>query len=311
MDKMSTLLKNLLRPAWYKLKELAYCLSYLRYKYFGTKPKILSFEETIQYIIKNRCSVSRFGDGEIVLMLKQQKIGFQDLVPQLSVDLLNSFKVNDPKVLICLKGLFFNSKFGSDERKFCEYYYFECYRHFLRHLNYQYVYGAADLTRFYEPSNWKWTDYDELERYVDRLKKIWEGQNVIFVEGKNTMLGIGNDLYDNVNSIRRILCPSQNAYSVKDQIYQSIVKNATEDDLVLLALGPTASVLAVELAVSTKLWVIDIGHVDVVYLWMKNRCKYKMNIEGKHVNEASEDAGIIPIRYNKDIYNSQIIDEVR
>lgn len=311
MSKVLIFLKDFFRPAWYKLKELKYFLFYLRYKYFGKKPEILSFDETVQYIINHRCSVTRFGDGEIVLMLEQQKIGFQELVPQLSTDLLNSFKIHDPRILICMKGLFLDSKFGSKHRKFCEYYYFECYRHFLKHIDYQYTYGAADLTRFYEPSDWEWTDYNELEKYVDRLKKIWEKQDVIFVEGENTMLGVGNDLFDNTKSIRRILCPSQNAYSVKDMIYQSIVKNARENDLLLLALGPTASILATELAVSTKLWIIDIGHVDVVYLWMKNRCKYKMSIEGKHVNEASMNAEMIHINYNKDVYLSQIIDEIR
>lgn len=308
--RMKEELKDIFRPYWYNLKDFVYETSYHLYRMMGKKPKIMSFDETIDYIIDNKCSVSRFGDGEIVLMLGRHKIGFQELVPQLSEDLLSSFKAHNPNLLVCMKGLFFDSKPKSQERKFYQYYYFEYYRYFLKHIDFDYMYGAADLTRFYEPSNWAWTNFEELEQYVERLRRIWEDQNVVFVEGRDTKLGIGNNLYDNTNSIRRILCPPTNAYEYKDEIAQSIKKNANKGDLVLLALGPTASILASELAVTTDLWLIDIGHIDVVYFWMKNRCKYKMGIEGKFVNEADKNAEVIKINFDKELYEAQIIDRI-
>ena len=37
------------------------------------------------------------------------------------------------------------------------------------------------------------------------MKGIWEGRDIIFIEGEKSRLGVGNDLFDNAQSIHRIL----------------------------------------------------------------------------------------------------------
>ena len=46
---------------------------------------------------------------------------------------------------------------------------------------------------------------DAPRKRFDTLKKIWENKNIIIVEGSQTRLGVGNDLFANTKSIRRIL----------------------------------------------------------------------------------------------------------
>ena len=80
------------------------------------------------------------------------------------------------------------------------------------------------------------------------LKQLWEARNVVFVEGAQSRLGVGNDLFDNAASIKRILCPAQNAFDKYSDILQTIQQHVKKDDLLILALGPTATVLAYDLS---------------------------------------------------------------
>ena len=57
-----------------------------------------------------------------------------------------------------------------------------------------------------------------------------------------------------------------------------------EEKLILIALGPTATVLAYDLS-KFGYWAIDIGHVDMEYLWMKHKVKEKIPLKGRVLNE--------------------------
>ena len=57
--------------------------------------------------------------------------------------------------------------------------------------------------------------------------------------------------------------------------------------LFLIALGPTATVLAYDLS-RVGYQAIDAGHVDVEYEWWRMRAKRKVKLERKYVNEAAD-----------------------
>ena len=78
-------------------------------------------------------------------------------------------------------------------------------------------------------------------------------------------MGVNNDLFDNVKSIKRILCPIVNAFNIYEKILQEALK-IKKNKLILLALGPTASVLAYDLY-HAGYQVLDIGHMDIEYEW--------------------------------------------
>lgn len=61
---------------------------------------------------------------------------------------------------------------------------------------------------------------------------------------------------------------------------------SNQEKLVLLALGPTATVLAYDLAI-LGYQAVDIGHIDIEYEWYQKKAFEKIPIEGKFVNESA------------------------
>jgi glycosyltransferase family protein len=141
-------------------------------------------------------------------------------------------------------------------------------------------YCNASITRPY-------IDYADREYSrccFENLKRIWDGRDCIFVEGEQTKLGVGNDLFDNIKSVGRILCPAENAFDKLDEIKDAIRTFAGKDTLILGALGPTASILAAQMCEEGYQFV-DIGHVDIEYIWFLRKAKRREPVDGKYVNE--------------------------
>ena len=278
------------------------------YRVFIRKPIVLSSKETIKRIINERLSISRFGDGEISLMMKTGGPKFQSASDELSDDLWLSFNKRSKNLLICLSKIDFRFPYKSIERDHYKRYLYYTFRKALRQkkIDFRYKYGNTDLTRFYHPALYKKTNFKKLERYVFELKKIWNSRKLVIVEGEETKLGVGNDLFDNALSIKRIICPSRNAYFCKDKIINAIKANCSEDCLVLLSLGPTASIVSAYISTETNIQIVDVGHVDVVYIWFLYRAKENKGIEHKTVNETNTDE---QIKLNVDMtkYESEII----
>jgi glycosyltransferase family protein len=109
------------------------------------------------------------------------------------------------------------------------------------------------------------------------------GREVLFVEGEKTRLGVGNDLFSNTKSIRRIICPPKNSFRVYDKILDTVLK-FDKNILILISLGPTATVLAYDLS-SYGYQAVDIGHADIQYELFLRRAKNIIQIPFKFVNE--------------------------
>jgi Domain of unknown function (DUF1792). len=107
---------------------------------------------------------------------------------------------------------------------------------------------------------------------------------VIFVEGSKSRLGVGNDLFCNTKSIRRVICPPTNAFEKYDQIVNATINVCNKESLILVALGHTATIMACDFHKSGY-QAIDIGHIDVEYEWYLLKAKSKVAIKNKYVNE--------------------------
>ena len=83
-------------------------------------------------------------------------------------------------------------------------------------------------------------------KYVEKLKQIWNDRDIVFVEGVDGKFGIGNDLLNNTKSIKRIIYPSIEAFSVYDKIMEAVLK-FDKNNLMLISLGQTATVLSFDL----------------------------------------------------------------
>lgn len=169
----------------------------------------------------------------------------------------------------------------------------------LKILNKNKKYYSSIITRFYNIYKEKFRTLEIIKKW----RKIWEGRDIVIVEGEKTRAGIGNDLFNNTRSIKRIICPSINAYKLYGKILNATLK-ISKDNLILIALGPTATILSYDLC-KFGYQVIDIGHIDIEYeLYLRNASSM-IPIPNKYVNEARK--GNINIGNIKDKnYYSQI-----
>lgn len=136
-----------------------------------------------------------------------------------------------------------------------------------------------------------------------KLKQLWQGRDLLIVEGALTRSGVGNDLFADAKSIKRILCPAKDSYQQIDKIEQAIRANA-ENRLILLMLGPTAKVIVDDLQdLSNQM--IDIGHIDSEYEWFKMGATYKVKLDNKHTAEFNFDEDISAV--HDQTYQDEIV----
>lgn len=273
------LIREALRNIYYPLKRAVDRWGYLAF-IKESKINVKNSRETIDYILTNRVSVSRFGDGEYRVM-NHSGNGFQTPNERLGNRLEEVLNSQLSSHIVCLPYAFVSVEHMTPDARSFWYPFCGSHKDFiLKITDSQKTYYDTNFTRFYMDMK----DKQIVGGTIERLKKIWEGENVVIIEGKFSCLGIGNDLFDNAKSIQRIIAPSHDAFSKYDEILKTATEIIPSDSLVLCALGMTATVLCYDLA-KLGYWALDIGHVDVEYSWFKMGAKRKCPIPGKAVNE--------------------------
>ena len=249
-----------------EIKNIKYALGILIWR--ANNVQIMSQAETIDKIIKNHCSVARFGDGEVSWMCKEgYGGGFQKNDPVLTKRLKEIFTApQNEKIIICLTSAYKPEKLKNE---FWTKHVHEMLFELCQNITPNRKFGDTDITR--NANN------------VPHMKQIWQNRDIVIVEGELSRLGVGNDLFDNAKSIQRILCPAKNAFDKYDEIFAECLKQPKEK-LLLLALGPTATVLAYDLC-QKGYQAIDVGHIDICYEWKLRGATGKIAIPGKYVNE--------------------------
>ena len=253
--------------------------------------------ETLDYIKHNRLSVSRYGDGEFMVM-SNLSMGFQKANQELADRLKTVLSANSEKHISCLPYPMFHPNNLKPEiarywRKTVS-----NYSSLLKDICKKPVYYDACFSRFYID----YIDSSLSSSIVKKLKSLWDKKDIIIVEGNSTKFGVGNDLLNNANSVHRIICPPTNAYDKYEIILNSIREHAPKGSLILCALGMTATILAYDLS-NEGYQAIDIGHADLEYMWYKMRAKERILIPGKAVNELgiTEVLQIVDPNYEKQI----------
>lgn len=268
--------------------------------------KVMSMEETIEYIKKTKCSIARFGDGEFGLITGSRKPSFQDDNERLAIRLKEVCACRDPRLLICVPHSFKSTDDCNDfAKKFWDWWIWdnnnlEKAAKSLRLSPWRSrKFGDAQITRPYMD----WKDKSLAGNRFKQLMSLWEDRDVIIIEGNLTKLGVGNDLLNRAKSVRRILCPAKNAFNNYDEILDA-AKKCEKKDLFLLALGPTATILAYDLAMDGY-QALDIGHIDIEYEWFRQGAKSKIAVAGKYTQEVSENC--YDDEVEDKLYLSQII----
>lgn len=243
---------------------------------------IKSIDESIDYLTNNKVSLARFGDGEFKIM-HSKKIGFQENNKELANRLKEVLNSTSKDIMICIPGTLIQTNDMVDKSKnYWDSYLKQNRMTWYKDLSLKKLYYNTQMTRLYID----YKDKSKVGKRFEKLKSVWSNKDIVIVEGKFSKLGVGNDLFKGVTSISRIICPSKNAFDKYDEILDN-VKKVDKSKLILIALGPTATVLAYDLHL-LGYQALDIGHIDIEYEWFLRNVSEKVAIENKYVNEVME-----------------------
>ena len=247
---------------------------------------VFPINKSLDYILENHSSVIRFGDGEFDIIMGKS-IPYQDYNPELAdrlLQLLHKQSTND--LLVCLPDMFQNRQRYNQSAQLFWKNHFQKFGNFYRQHCYQDWYGSSFISRPY-------MDLQDKESAVESFKKLkllWDKRDILVVEGETSRSGVGNDLFNNCNSLKRIICPSKNAYIKYDEILEAVERYA-QGRIILLMLGPTAKILVRDLS-DRGFQAIDIGHIVSEYEWYKMGATQKIKFSHKHTAEFNDDENI-------------------
>ncbi len=239
---------------------------------------ILGIEESL-IKIKEGKSIARFGDGELDIIIDKD-LKFQEHNSKLAERLKGILADNQEFCLIGIPDVinkFENLTFESEAFWIDNMY--KTRKTWLKYINDNMEYCTANLTRPYI----RHKDRSECGKYFSIIKEIWKDKDVVVCEGEQTGVGVGNDLLEGCKSVRRVLCPAEDAFNKYDEIINRL-KQEPKDVLIILALGPTATVLAYDLA-KEGYQALDMGHIDIEYEWYRRNVSKRERIENKYTNE--------------------------
>ena len=272
--------------------------------------KFYTDEETVNEITENHKSLSRFGDGEFLWILNIKTETYQVASEELSRRLKEVLTSNNDNLIIGLPNVMDEenlNKYMLHSRIHWVNFMDKYFKYVKPLINTNKIYADTQISKCY-------IDYKNKNtsgaRY-DNLKRIWDNKNILIVEGEKTKLGIGNDLLSNANKVERIICPSKNAFERYNEIFES-VKKYGKNKTIILALGPTATILAYDLSKLEGYTAVDLGHIDIEYEWFLRGVKKRKAIPGKFVNEVRTKDLSNEKNNNEayDLYQNTIIKEI-
>ncbi|MDD6627671.1 MAG: GT-D fold domain-containing glycosyltransferase [Lachnospiraceae bacterium] len=244
-------------------------------------PKIMDVENTVNILNTERKCLARFGDGEFEIMCGRHRANFQDVDDKLSERLKEVLNSHLDNLLIAIADNYSSLEKYTDDAAMAIRMYLtkDVRKNHMDLLDLDRQYYNAYLSRPYII----YRDKENAKNKFNNLREIWNDENVLIVEGEFTRFGVGNDLLDNARSVERIIAPGKNAFEKYNEIKEGVYKHGKEK-LILAILGPTATVLAYDLA-KENYWIIDIGQLDVEYEWFLQGVNRRCNLKYKNVSE--------------------------
>lgn len=290
---------------FYKLQREIYQIFFPFIKRKINNLQVKSVNRTISSLINSKRSISRFGDGEIRWIFGKRNYGsFEKSSLLLRERLLEVLRSNKDNLEIGLPNSLCNiNLFTNPSIRYWKGFWVKYWSKFSKYLNFNKIYYNTNISRFYID----FKDKKNAKNTFSYLKRIWNNRNILIVEGKYTRLGVSNDLFENSNIIKRIECPPIDAFERYNKIL-NIVKRFLSNHknfLILIALGPTATVLSYDLS-NLGFQAIDIGHVDLEYEWYLHGAKHRINIPTRYVNSLTIKNGHNVSRINDKEFKDQI-----
>jgi hypothetical protein len=211
----------------------------------------LGFEDTMLRLIDGTTSLARFGDGELLSMLRPgYDLYFQRTTPELSAELRSIWTMQDLDAGSLLLGFPDVSKgpYWSDV-------WANAWPDLRLISRTDITYGNTHVTRprFFSRLG---------QRGVDLWRQVWADKSVCVVTGTASRFVPIAGLFDSAATVSREDAPAIDAYAHVDALERRLLDNPA--DVLLLSLGPSATVLAARLSRRGRR-AIDIGHITSSY----------------------------------------------
>jgi glycosyltransferase family protein len=225
------------------------------------RPKIASVQETIDKIIIDNISIARFGDGEFELIFNRS-IPFQISDIKLSERLKEVLKSDLDQVAIGIPLSYWHTvnRFNPIVKDFVRKNISVRRKEYEKYINFEKQYYCTDITQMYMTQK---TDDIDIAEYFEQIKKIWFDRDVTIIQGKNITRDFKFNIFEKAKSVDYMEAPAMNAFSEYDSILEK-AKQISKNRLVLIILGPTATVLAYDLA-KEGYQALDMGHIAKDY----------------------------------------------
>lgn len=214
-------------------------------------PDVLGEVQTLDRVLKGH-SISRFGDGELKMASHDAGIKSQNSDTQLSAR-LREILTDSGDCLVGLPNIREVIKQQVSDQKV---------EHWARYMRFKWLlaertYVSAFITR---PDSAPWINTPD---YWAAIESLWLHRDVTLVRGSTKSL-VAEDLVG-ARSVREIVAPRQHAWGE----YASLMDRIGTPERALLCLGPTATVMAVDLC-AKGVHAIDLGHIGMFRRkWLK------------------------------------------
>lgn len=234
-------------------------------------PRIKDVMQTLQEIVDKKISFTRFGDGEFELLLGNS-ISFQQASIELSNRLKEILSSTYPHIGIGIPSILYTSKENLCKREID---FWHLYGQKFRQTIAQYT--AKSHTYYSAECTLAFTLYlsFDYEKYFNLFRQIWDKRPITLICGKGISDNLDHNIFDNAASICWQYAPKCNAF----ESYQMIFKQALsrpKGELIITILGPTATVLAYDLALQGY-QALDLGHIAKAWDWyQKTKNQQKM-----------------------------------
>ncbi|MBP3821502.1 DUF1792 domain-containing protein [bacterium] len=266
--------KNVYNVLDNEIQNIHYSLDHIKYEITEDLNNLKSINivndnlQAINELIMSNRSFSRFGDGEVNLIFGNG-IPFQEYDENLSNRLKEVLKSNNENLMLGIPNLFMSyEKVQYYVKKYDRVFYGKYTPMLLDLLSDKQIYYRVDISFPYINKGANGFNYDN---YYSEFRKIWDKKDIVIVCGDRVFNNINYNIYDNASSINYIYAPTINAYKYYDKILNQIKTEENKNKIIMLILGPTATILAYDLC-NSGYRALDLGHLS------KDYDAYKKNI---------------------------------
>jgi glycosyltransferase family protein len=224
-------------------------------------PGVQSEVATLRELITQGKSIARFGDGELKLMVGERHKSFQDVDAELNARLNEVLRSEHEQLMVAVHPVRDFESLGLIWQKFV----IRIGREVLELLDPKRTYASTGVFHLL-PSD----ERSKLEQRVAEIRELWSGRKVVIVVGKNSRFKYESALFGNAASVEFVYGPARNAFHHYDSILEAVCTYDPEEYLILLVLGPTATVMAHDLCLKGY-QAIDFGQMPGKYRKLMDR----------------------------------------